>query len=66
MPSPYGVLAVGPAVATTRVGDVNAGPWGCWRQVRQRSPLKLKMTMAGSLGGAVGRSGSGHHQSWRY
>jgi hypothetical protein len=28
MPSPYGVLAVGPAVATTRVGDVNGGPLG--------------------------------------
>jgi hypothetical protein len=24
-------------------------PWGCWRQVQQRSPLKLKTLMAGPL-----------------
>jgi hypothetical protein len=36
------------------VGDVNGGPpWGCWRQVRQRPPPKLKKSMAGSLGGAA-------------
>jgi hypothetical protein len=60
-----------------------AGPWGCCRQVWQRPPPELEMSMAGPLGvlsagpaaattkfgdvdggppgGAIGRSGSGHH-----
>jgi hypothetical protein len=45
------VLTVGPTAATTEVEDVDGGPpEGCWRQVRQQSPPKLKMSMAGSLG----------------
>jgi hypothetical protein len=38
------------AAATTeaKVEDVNRGPpGGCWRQVRQRPPPKLKTSMAG-------------------
>jgi hypothetical protein len=39
MAGPLGVLAVGPAVATTEVEDVDGGPpRGCWRQIRQRPP----------------------------
>jgi hypothetical protein len=45
------VLAVGPAAATTEVEDVDGGPsCGCWWQVRQRPPPKLKTSMAGPLG----------------
>jgi hypothetical protein len=41
----------GPPVATTEVEDVDGGPpRGCWRQVCQRPPLKLKTLMAGPLG----------------
>jgi hypothetical protein len=40
---PWGLLAVGLAVTTTEVEDIDGGP----------------------LGGAIGRSGSGHYRSWR-
>jgi hypothetical protein len=50
--------------ATTEVEDVDGGPpGGCWRQVRQRPPPKLKTSMAGPLGGASSMSGSGYHRS---
>jgi hypothetical protein len=39
-------------------------PWGCWRQVQQQPPPKLKTSMAGPLVGAGSRSSSGHHRSW--
>jgi hypothetical protein len=48
----------------SEVGDVDGGPpGGCWRQVLQRPLPKLKTSMAGLLGGAGGRSGSGHLRS---
>jgi hypothetical protein len=51
-----------PTAATTEVEDVDGGPpWGVGGKVRQRPPSKLKMSMAGPLEGADGRSGSGHH-----
>jgi hypothetical protein len=60
------VLAVDLAATTTEFGDVDGGPpGGCWWQVRQWPPLKLAMLTVGPLEGAGGRSGSGHHQSWR-
>jgi hypothetical protein len=47
---PWGVLAACPTAATTEVEDVIGGPiGGCWRQVRQWPPLKLKTSMAGPL-----------------
>jgi hypothetical protein len=63
---PLGVLSVGPATATTGVGDIDGGPpGGCCRQVRQWPPSELETSMAPPLRGAVGRSDSGHHRSWR-
>jgi hypothetical protein len=42
------VLGACSAAITTEVEDVDGGPpGGCWRQVRQRPPLKLKTSMAG-------------------
>jgi hypothetical protein len=46
--APWGVLAVGPAAANTKVGDVNGVLLrGCWRQVQQRPPPKLQTSMVG-------------------
>jgi hypothetical protein len=43
----WGLLAAGPTAATTEVGDIDGGPpRGCWRQGRQRPPLKLETSMA--------------------
>jgi hypothetical protein len=51
MTGPLGVLAAGPAAATTEVEDVNGGPpGGCRRQIRQWSPTKLKTSMAAPWG----------------
>jgi hypothetical protein len=51
MASPWEVLVVGPAAATTEVEDVEGGPsGGCWRQGRQRPPPMLETSMAGPLG----------------
>jgi hypothetical protein len=66
MAGPLGVLPAGPVAATAGVGDVNGGPpGGCCRQVRQRPPPEFVTSVAGPLGGATCRSGSGHHRSWR-
>jgi hypothetical protein len=66
MVGPWGVLAAGLAAATTRIRDIDGRPpRGSWLQVRQRPPLELETSMVGPLGGAGGRSGSGHRQSWR-
>jgi hypothetical protein len=64
MAAPWVVLPVSPAAATTEVEeDIDGGPPGsCCRYLRQQPPPKLKkMSMAGSLGGAVGISSSSHH-----
>jgi hypothetical protein len=54
MVGPMWVLAADPTAATTNVKDVDGGPpGGCWRQVRQRPPLKLETSMAGPLGVVV-------------
>jgi hypothetical protein len=51
MVGPLGVFAAGPPAATIEVEDVNGvPPGGCWRQVRQRPPLKLETLMVGPLG----------------
>jgi hypothetical protein len=65
MAGPLGVLAVGLVAATTEVEDVDDEPpfGGAVGIFWQRPPPKLKASMAGLLGGAVGRSGSGHHPS---
>jgi hypothetical protein len=64
--APWGVLSASPAAATIGVGDVDGGPLGgCWRQIRQRPPPELETLMSDPLGGVGGRSGSGHHRSWR-
>jgi hypothetical protein len=56
------MLVVGPAAASTGVGDIDGRPpGGCWRQVWQRPPPKLETLMVGPLGGAGGRSGSDNH-----
>jgi hypothetical protein len=48
MAGPLGVLSVGPAAATTGVGDVDGGPpEGCCRDFRQRPPPELETLMAG-------------------
>jgi hypothetical protein len=63
---PWGVPAAGLPATTTEVGDVEGGPSeGCWRHGQQRSPPKLKTSMAGLLGGAGGMSDNYHHQSRR-
>jgi hypothetical protein len=36
-----------------------------WMAPGRRPPPKLETSIAGPLGGAAGRSDSGHHQSWR-
>jgi hypothetical protein len=42
------VLGACSAAITTEVEDIDGGPpGGCWRQVRQRPPLKLKTSMVG-------------------
>jgi hypothetical protein len=42
MLAPWGVLAAGPAAATTGVGDVDSGtPGSCYRHVQQRPPPKF-------------------------
>jgi hypothetical protein len=62
--APWGVLSPGLAAATTEVKDINGGPHGgCCQQVWQRPALELETSMAVPLGGAVSRSGSGHHRS---
>jgi hypothetical protein len=54
----------GAGAGGSEVGDIDDGsPGGCWRQVRQRPPPKLKTSMEGPLGGAGGRSDSGHLRS---
>jgi hypothetical protein len=51
MAGTLGVLSAGLAVATTEVEDVDGGPpGGCYRQVRQRPPPKLKTSMAAPQG----------------
>jgi hypothetical protein len=56
---------VGPGVSTTDVeDDIDGGPpGGCYRQVWQHPPPRLKKTlMVGPLGGGTaGRSGNAHH-----
>jgi hypothetical protein len=62
--APRGCWLQGPAAPTTVVEDVNGGsPGGAGGKVRQRPPLKLKMSMAGPLWVLAARSGSGHHRS---
>jgi hypothetical protein len=56
---------VGPVASTTEVeDDIDGGPpVGCCRQVRQRPPPSLKMTlMAGLLEDAAGGSGNIRHR----
>jgi hypothetical protein len=68
MAGPCGVLPASPTVATTVAEeDIDGGPLGgCYRRLRQWPPLKLmEMSMAGPLGVAAGRSGSGYHHCWR-
>jgi hypothetical protein len=66
MVGPLGVLVASPTAATTDVKDVDGGPpGGCCRDFQQRPPPMLKTSMAGPLRGDGGRSGSGHHRSWR-
>jgi hypothetical protein len=60
MAGPLGVLAAGPAVATTDVEDIDGGPpRGCYQDFWQRPPPMLKTSTVGPLGGA----GSSHHRS---
>jgi hypothetical protein len=66
MVGPLGVLPTCPGAPTTEVEDVDGGPTrGCCRQVQQRPPPKLKMSMVGPLGVAAGMSDSSHHRSLR-
>jgi hypothetical protein len=49
--APWGSLSGFLVAVTTRVGDVDGGPpGGCYQQVQQRSPPKLKTSMVGPLG----------------
>jgi hypothetical protein len=51
MVGPLGVLATGPAAATTEAGDVDGEPpGGCCRDFRQRPPPMLKTSMAAPWG----------------
>jgi hypothetical protein len=60
---PWGVLAAGPAVAATDGEDTDGRPpGGCCQDFQQRPPSKFETSMVGPLGGAGGRSSSGHHR----
>jgi hypothetical protein len=51
MVGPLGVLAAGSVAATSDGEDIDGGPpRGCWRQVRQRPPSKLELSMVGPPG----------------
>jgi hypothetical protein len=51
MVGPLGVLAEGSIAATSDGEDIDGGsPRGCWRQVRQRPPSKLELSMVGPPG----------------
>jgi hypothetical protein len=51
MAGPLGVLAAGPAAATTEAGDVDGGPpRGCSQDFQQRPPPKLETSTVGPLG----------------
>jgi hypothetical protein len=63
---PLGVLAAGPAAATTEDGDVDGGPpWGLLVAGLAATTTDVEDVDGGPPGGAGGRSGSGHHRSWR-
>jgi hypothetical protein len=50
MADPLGLLSGFLTAATTDVEDIDGGPpKGCWWQVRQRPPPKLKTSMVGPL-----------------
>jgi hypothetical protein len=65
---PLGVLAAGPAAATTEVRDINGGPpRGCWQylqelEVRERPPSTWKHWRRAPGRCQSWRSGSAHHQ----
>jgi hypothetical protein len=59
------VLAAGPAAATTGVGDVDGGPLGVLAAGPAAATTKVGDIDGGPPGGAIGRSGSGHHQIWK-
>jgi hypothetical protein len=51
MAGPLGLLAAGPAAATTDVEDIDGGaPGYCCRDFRQRSPPMLKTSTTSPLG----------------
>jgi hypothetical protein len=65
--APKGVLSADPATATTRVGDIDGGPLGGVLPVGPAAATTgVGDVNGGPPGGAAGRSGSGHHRSWRH
>jgi hypothetical protein len=61
-----GVMATGPVAATTEVRDVDGGPLGVLAAGPAAATIEVGDVDGGPpLGGAGGRSGSSHHQSWR-
>jgi hypothetical protein len=62
MAGPLGVLAAGPAAATTEVEDVDdMPPLGCWRQDPAAATTEVEDIDGGPPGGTSGRSDSAHH-----
>jgi hypothetical protein len=58
-------LSASPAAATIGVGDVDGGPPGVLPAGPTAATIGVGDVNGGPPGGAAGRSGSGHHQSWR-
>jgi hypothetical protein len=57
------VLSAGPAAATTKVEAVDGGPSGVLAVGPTAATTKVENVNGGALGGAGGKSGSGHHRS---
>jgi hypothetical protein len=65
MAGPWGVLATGPTAATTEVGHVDGGPLGVLAAGLTAATTEVGDVDDGPPEVAVGRSGNGHHRSWR-
>jgi hypothetical protein len=65
MVDPWGVMAEGPAAATTEVGDIDGGPLGGYGGRSASGHYQSWRRRWGPPGGVGGRSTSGHHRSWR-
>jgi hypothetical protein len=61
MVGPLGVLATGPAVATTEAEDVDGGPLGVLAAGPVATTIEVEDVDGGPPGAAGGRSDNDHH-----